>query len=117
VEDAFHYYRTFYNAPPGIKVRNVAPRGILVLLCRIRDAHVHGQALLHGLMGIGVVAIIAKLHRWNESAVFFDGGSLGECILHPSHHAVFGVHTLVELNGIPAVKQRRLFLLSQCTSR
>ncbi|KAN0137138.1 Shr3 amino acid permease chaperone [Lactarius tabidus] len=52
VEDAFHYYRTFYNAPPGIK------------------------ALLHGLMGIGVVAIIAKLHRWNESAVFFDGGSL-----------------------------------------
>lgn len=29
VEDAFHYYRTFYNAPPGIKVRNVAPKGLL----------------------------------------------------------------------------------------
>ena len=25
VEDGFQYYRTFYNAPPGIKVRNVAP--------------------------------------------------------------------------------------------
>lgn len=42
----------------------------------------HEQALLHGLMGIGVVAIIAKIHRWDESAMFFDGGSLGECILH-----------------------------------
>lgn len=35
------------------------------------------QALLHGLIGIGVVAIIAKIHRWDESAMFFDGGSLG----------------------------------------
>ncbi|KAI0272661.1 Shr3 amino acid permease chaperone [Gloeopeniophorella convolvens] len=52
VEDGFQYYRTFYNAPPGIK------------------------ALLHGLMGIGVVTIIAKIHRWDESAMFFDGGSL-----------------------------------------
>ncbi|KAH9044237.1 Shr3 amino acid permease chaperone [Lactarius hengduanensis] len=52
VEDAFQYYRTFYNAPPGIK------------------------ALLHALMGIGVVAIVAKIHRWDESAMFFDGGSL-----------------------------------------
>jgi hypothetical protein len=39
---------------------------------------VHEQALIHGLMGIGVVAIIAKIHRWDESAMFFDGGSLGE---------------------------------------
>ena len=36
------------------------------------------QALIHGLMGIGVAAIIAKIHRWDESAMFFDGGSLGE---------------------------------------
>ena len=43
------------------------------------------QALLHGLMGIGVVAIIAKIHRWDDSAMFFDGGSLGESssISHP----------------------------------
>ncbi|KAH9993685.1 Shr3 amino acid permease chaperone [Russula compacta] len=52
VQDGFQYYRTFYNAPPGIK------------------------ALLHGLIGIGIVAIITKLHRWDESAIFFDGGSL-----------------------------------------
>ena len=40
--------------------------------------HVHEQALIHGLMGIGVAAIVAKIHRWDESAMFFDGGSLGE---------------------------------------
>jgi len=50
--DGFQYYKTFYNAPPGIK------------------------ALLHGLIGVGVVAIITKIHRWDESAMFFDGGSL-----------------------------------------
>jgi hypothetical protein len=45
-------------------------------------------------MGIGVVAIIAKIHRWDESAVFFDGGSLGEHILHPTPAFTrFGVHT------------------------
>ena len=36
------------------------------------------QALLHGLIGVGLVAIITKIHRWDESAMFFDGGSLGE---------------------------------------
>lgn len=56
----------------------------------------HEQALLHGLMGIGLVAIIAKIHRWDESAMLFDGGSLGERVLHPishpSFHSFFGVH-------------------------
>jgi hypothetical protein len=36
------------------------------------------QALLHGLTGVGIIAIITKIHRWDESAMFFDGGSLGE---------------------------------------
>jgi len=52
VQDGFQYYKTFYNAPLGIK------------------------ALLHGLIAVGVIAIIAKIHRWDESAMFFDGGSL-----------------------------------------
>ncbi|KAH9975874.1 hypothetical protein BGW80DRAFT_1436395 [Lactifluus volemus] len=29
------------------------------------------------LIGIGVASIIAKIHRWDESAMLFDGGSLG----------------------------------------
>ncbi|KAH9967335.1 Shr3 amino acid permease chaperone [Russula dissimulans] len=52
VQDGFQYYKTFFNAPLGIK------------------------ALLHGLIGVGIVAIITKIHRWDESAMFFDGGSL-----------------------------------------
>lgn len=33
-------------------------------------------ALLHGMMGLGIVGLIAKLHRWNDMAKYFDGGSL-----------------------------------------
>ncbi|KAH7105813.1 Shr3 amino acid permease chaperone [Auriculariales sp. MPI-PUGE-AT-0066] len=51
-EDAFTYYATFYNAPIGVR------------------------ALLHAVMGVGLISIFAKLHKWDESAVFFDGSSL-----------------------------------------
>lgn len=34
------------------------------------------SALLHGMMGVGIVGLVAKLHRWNEMAKYFDGGSL-----------------------------------------
>ena len=33
-------------------------------------------ALLHGMMGLGIIGLVAKLHRWNEMAKYFDGGSL-----------------------------------------
>lgn len=36
------------------------------------------QALLHGMMGLGIVGLIAKMHRWTEMAKYFDGGSLGK---------------------------------------
>nr|KAI0047254.1 hypothetical protein FA95DRAFT_1606263 [Auriscalpium vulgare] len=52
VVDAFQFYDTFYNAPPAIK------------------------ATLHAMVGVGILALIGKLHKWDESAVFFDGGSL-----------------------------------------
>lgn len=29
------------------------------------------------MMGIGVACLLGKLHRWDESAVWFDGSSLG----------------------------------------
>jgi hypothetical protein len=28
-------------------------------------------------MGIGLLALVGKLHKWDDSAVFFDGTSLG----------------------------------------
>lgn len=34
------------------------------------------SALLHGVIGVGLLALIAKIHRWTETAKFFDGFSL-----------------------------------------
>lgn len=33
-------------------------------------------ALLHGMIGLGIIGLVAKLHRWSEMAKYFDGGSL-----------------------------------------
>ncbi|KAF5362548.1 hypothetical protein D9756_002553 [Leucocoprinus leucothites] len=52
VADGFQFYATFFNAPPAIK------------------------ALLHGMIGIGLIGTFSKLHKWDESAVFFDGSTL-----------------------------------------
>ncbi|EJD07547.1 uncharacterized protein FOMMEDRAFT_137824 [Fomitiporia mediterranea MF3/22] len=52
VDDGFFFYTTFYNAPPVIR------------------------ALLHSVVGIGVLGLIAKLHKWDDTAMFFDGSSL-----------------------------------------
>lgn len=30
------------------------------------------------MIGLGVLGLVAKLHSWDESAIFFDGSSLGE---------------------------------------
>lgn len=38
------------------------------------------SALLHGIIGLGLLALIAKLHRWTETAKFFDGFSIGACM-------------------------------------
>jgi len=51
-QDATHFYTLFYNAPPAIK------------------------AFLHSMMGIGILCLLGKLHKWDESAVWFDGSSL-----------------------------------------
>ncbi|PBK72252.1 related to SHR3-endoplasmic reticulum packaging chaperone [Armillaria ostoyae] len=53
ISDGFQFYTTFFNAPTAIK------------------------ALLHAMMGIGLVGLVSKLHKWDDSAMFFDGSSLG----------------------------------------
>jgi hypothetical protein len=43
------------------------------------------------MMGITLVSLIAKLHKWDESAMYFDGGCLGACSLcHESHAYLWG---------------------------
>lgn len=29
-------------------------------------------------MGVAIVSLLAKLHTWDETAMFFDGSSIGE---------------------------------------
>ncbi|KAJ3821870.1 Shr3 amino acid permease chaperone [Lentinula raphanica] len=53
IADGFSFYATFFNSPPAIK------------------------ALLHGMIGVGVLGLVGKLHKWDDSAMFFDGSSLG----------------------------------------
>ncbi|EJD48001.1 Shr3 amino acid permease chaperone [Auricularia subglabra TFB-10046 SS5] len=50
--DAFGYYSTFFNAPIGVR------------------------ALLHSVIGVGIIGLLGKIHKWDESAMFFDGTSL-----------------------------------------
>ena len=35
------------------------------------------QALLHAVIAVGLIGLIGKLHKWDDSAIFFDGSSLG----------------------------------------
>ncbi|THG99753.1 hypothetical protein EW145_g7205 [Phellinidium pouzarii] len=65
VEDGFFFYTTFYNAPPVIKVCPVS-----------RYPCLWDKTLLHSVVGAGVLGLIGKLHKWDESAMFFDGSSL-----------------------------------------
>lgn len=37
------------------------------------------QALLHVAMGLPLIVLLIKLHKWNESAKFFDGSCIGTC--------------------------------------
>ncbi|KAI0296013.1 hypothetical protein BC826DRAFT_1006727 [Russula brevipes] len=51
-------------------------------------------ALLHGLIGVGVVAMITKIHRWDESAMFFDGGSLAAFVFATAMYITVTVPTI-----------------------
>ncbi|PWN52350.1 hypothetical protein IE53DRAFT_405197 [Violaceomyces palustris] len=52
VEAAEKFYLSMFNGPTAI------------------------PALLHGMVALGLIGLIAKLHRWTEMAKYFDGGSL-----------------------------------------
>ncbi|KAF7971289.1 hypothetical protein HWV62_21544 [Athelia sp. TMB] len=70
VTDGFQFYATFFNAPPAIK------------------------ALLHGMIGVGILALLAKIHTWDESAMFFDGSSLVAYIFALSVYATVSIPSL-----------------------
>ena len=40
---------------------------------------------MHAIMGMGIIGLVGKVHKWDESAMFFDGSSLG-AFLPPRPH-------------------------------
>ncbi|TFK71623.1 hypothetical protein BDN72DRAFT_895462 [Pluteus cervinus] len=57
IHNGFQFYTTFFNAPPAIK------------------------ALLHTMIGVGILGLVSKLHKWDDSAMYFDGSSLATYVL------------------------------------
>jgi len=67
VRDGMEFYTTFFRAPPAIK------------------------ALMHAVMGMGLVGLVGKLHKWDESAIFFDGSSIAAYVFALSVYITVGV--------------------------
>lgn len=72
--DGMEFYTTFFHAPPAIKVC------VSVLALATPEPHRHTcalQALMHAVMGVGIIGLVGKLIRMDDSAKWFDGSSLG----------------------------------------
>ncbi|KAI0321014.1 Shr3 amino acid permease chaperone [Amylostereum chailletii] len=83
IADGFHFYTTFYSAPPAIK------------------------AVMHGTMGILVISLIGKLHKWDESAMMFDGGSLVASIFAIAVYCTVSIPSLRTIvNPLPDIDTR-----------
>ncbi|KAI0091784.1 Shr3 amino acid permease chaperone [Irpex rosettiformis] len=67
IQDGLEFYTTFFKSPPAIK------------------------ALMHAVMGMGLLGIVGKLHKWDESAIFFDGSSLAAYVFALSVYLTVGV--------------------------
>lgn len=71
------------------------------------------QSMLHCMMGIGILGLVAKLHKWTDSAKYFDGSSLGKllrviCSLEPDQLLktavlVFGISTYLSVT-VPSLR-------------
>lgn len=105
-QDAMVFYATFFNAPVVIRVRPT------VASSRSDASIDEMQSLLHGIMGLGVLGLVAKLHKWTDLAVYFDGTSLGACVSpglvlcclsHSIALFVFGIATYLSVT-IPALR-------------
>ncbi|EIW58706.1 Shr3 amino acid permease chaperone [Trametes versicolor FP-101664 SS1] len=67
VRDGLEFYTMFYNSPPAIK------------------------GLLHSIVGVGLVGLLGKLHKWDDSAMFFDGSSLAAYIFSLAVYMTVGI--------------------------
>ncbi|CDO74685.1 hypothetical protein BN946_scf184671.g8 [Trametes cinnabarina] len=79
VRDGIEFYTTFYNSPPAIK----ASTWQIPLSCT--------SALLHAVMAVGLLGLVGKLHKWDDSAMFFDGSSLAAYIFGLAIYLTVGI--------------------------
>lgn len=54
IDNTYKFYEMWWEAPGAVK------------------------ALFHVALGLPLVVLLIKLHKWSESAVFFDGSCIGE---------------------------------------
>ncbi|WVN87590.1 uncharacterized protein L203_102773 [Cryptococcus depauperatus CBS 7841] len=80
LENAYKFYEMWWEAPAAVK------------------------ALFHGALGLPLIMLLVKLHKWNESAMFFDGS----CIA--MHMATIILYLTVHINSL------RTFLPESSTS-
>ncbi|KAG6897107.1 hypothetical protein C0992_004039 [Termitomyces sp. T32_za158] len=55
------------------------------------------------MVGVGLVGLISKLHKWDESAMFFDGTSLGVFFSGSGSAYMFSIAVYLTVT-IPALK-------------
>jgi len=67
VRDGLEFYTTFFHSPPAIK------------------------ALMHAIMGVGIIGLVGKLVKMDESAKWFDGSSLAAYIFALSVYLSVGL--------------------------
>lgn len=41
--------------------------------------------MMHTIMGVGLIGLVGKISKWDESAMFFDGSSMGKKGCHIRH--------------------------------
>ncbi|OJT09653.1 hypothetical protein TRAPUB_13906 [Trametes pubescens] len=109
VRDGLEFYTMFYNSPPAIKA------SICALPPAVRPAHSRSrslalpfarpptppaptptyvldtQGLLHSIVGVGLLGLLGKLHKWDDSAMFFDGSSLAAYIFSLAVYMTVGI--------------------------
>ncbi len=60
---------------------------------------------MHAIMGVGIIGLVGKLHKWDESAMFFDGSCIGaQCHDYYTRFSYLGIPIYFRYGQALAVK-------------
>ena len=78
LDKAYTFYGIWFESAGAVKVSQlIHPSQLNRMGERAKPAD--QQAMFHVALALPMCALIFKLHGWSESAMFFDGSSLGRC--------------------------------------